>query len=259
MKMSNDFLKNRRKKIIVPCDIETFRNLNISSLLISGAYKDTAYIITLEREDLQKAFNRYFPSYSYIYYYDGELLEQNLKAEIIDLWNTYCEQNQHNWGRWLIALRSEYSPIENVDGIEELTVEHIGQEKDTFTPSGEEKNTTTPSGKTKTTNTIATSPEDNNVFYNQGKTVNESEFENYKNESVTSFTNRKNENVKEYINRKDITTNIRHGNIGITKSSELVSDEIALRKFNFLEMIVQNFLNQYFSITINGGCDDWQL
>lgn len=298
MENNNPFIDENYKIMhyILPC------NNTIMMSMYNGVLTDielstptiSTTTVTISKNDMIKYWKKHVPVYHYHYFTrkveDWNLEEIVLKDEIRSLWMEYVSNNKTNWEKWLYALTSEFSPIENVDEYSEKTlsyrgteenrkeyegkevdeVSYNGQQKNELVHSGTETNTTTPTGSSKTTTTNANSPEDNNTFYNTEKSETVNTFTNMQTENKTEFTNRKDTNTqsfndrndvheKEFLNRYDKDTKSfndredvevirRHGNIGVTKSSELVLDYLKLYHFNLTEMIILDFLNKYFSI-----------
>ena len=117
------------------------------------------------------------------------------------------------------------------------------------------------------TQTTQISPEGGSSFTNQSKITTESEkrsasnettFTNYKEKNTESFTNYKTNVTEGYSNdyvdklekafndRQTVTEEIKHGNLGVTTSQQMIESEVSLRlKNNFYEMIFDDFVKMY--------------
>lgn len=152
------------------------------------------------------------------------------------------------------------------EGSETSKTSFKGSEKDELTKEGSEKSTfKTPStGYTDSVENL-TSPENDSNYVGLNKQISKTESRN--DESENSFTNRKDTNTKTYTNRedetelsfegrtdtnektftdrKDKTTIERNGNIGVSESSALLKNEIALRLDSaFYPMIFTKFIRE---------------
>lgn len=188
----------------------------------------------------------------------------------------FFSTNKHNFDRIWISLNMDYSPIDNYDRHEYINNEYDSlmtntdskkiKEHTEFTPTGSEVTTIAFAGGEKTKNTTDTnqtiteeiSAENSGSYQPDKKTTTSPE----ETTSETTFQNRKDESQLSYQNRKDDTTTIReildgdskdkhsgndyttiwaHGNVGVKETSEIVKNEIELRKFNFYSYIAELF------------------
>lgn len=186
--------------------------------------------------------------------YDGLLIEYN-PVENYDKHST---------------ITTEYKGSEK----DELT--KAGSEKDELTRTGSEKTENSYTGKERNTVTnpadgynditsTAVAPEDSESYFNKEKTtshidhredISEMEYENRKDTSETSFTDRKDTQETSFINRKDTNektfqdredevNEYTHGNIGVSESSEILSNEIQMRLANsFYPLIFTKFFKE---------------
>lgn len=160
----------------------------------------------------------------------------NAQLKFEALWSIWKNQNQDNWNRMYDAIVAEYSPIENVD-------EYIDAHTETVEMHKGSKTTSTPGVKTTTIETPRAEVENKQYIYggNDGNTGAPDA------RSVSKGINGTNRvEVEQVGNNITATTDIdsqtfdknvsianpyhRHGNIGVTKSTELVESEIALRE-----------------------------
>lgn len=124
-------------------------------------------------------------------------------------WNRFVRIHTHDFERMYTALTAEYSPIENYDKYSE-----IKNEGTTGANSNEPFTTRTYQVSDDTVNKSG-----DNAFIPQTKVSTEGK---------TDTSNTMNEHT--------------HGNIGVTKSSDMVRDEIALRtQYNLIESICRMY------------------
>lgn len=152
----------------------------------------------------------------------------------------YMLSKKHEYNRILNAIYSNYSPIENVD---EYTTE-------TTEKRGTVGNVSNGSFTTGERDAIAT---DNNVTSTGYVSVfdNANDVQNNRNVASggttthsNSATDTSNASNTETYNTDDTLTRRRHGNIGVTKSTELANDEIMFRlNVNFYDVVVFGYVN----------------
>lgn len=202
-----------------------------------------------------------------------EMMFKALTEEYNPIWNVdgteSIEYTKTNTGSQDIDTTRSGNMTDNVS--------FVGSEKDTNTIDGAKTTETTYSGEESNVRTgsqnngVATMdstsylPSDNSDFDNLTDTLNytnrqdttEESFSNdYKNENTKSFTNRADNrtvtynSLKEEQDRTDDLeehyeeTKTRGGNIGVTKSQELVESELKLRQgLSFLEIVARDIAN----------------
>lgn len=158
-----------------------------------------------------------------------------------------------------------------VDGQKEIDSSMTGSKENVLAITGSKKETMKElpdnSNKYSDTQTTQISPEGGSTFANQTKVTNETEkrsasnetaFTNYKETNTETFNNYKT-SVKEgysnnyadkleksFTDRKTVTEEVKHGNLGVTTSQQMISSELELRlKNNFYEMIFDDFVKMY--------------
>ena len=190
--------------------------------------------------------------------------------------------NERNFERILLAVMAEYSPIENYDRTEEHTIIRSGNETENGTNQNNRNENNQTSGtedSSGTENTSGTSysssvtstdgsetdqraADNSESFRNTTKKISEAESSGTDNSSTSasgsssnsgSFSNtgymNGTENGRFQTDRnksENETESIRaHGNIGTTRNSEMVLDEIELRKYNIYEDIASRFADKF--------------
>lgn len=158
-----------------------------------------------------------------------------------------------------------------VDGQKEIDSSITGSRENVHSITGSKKDTMKElpdnNNNYSDTQTTQISPEGGSTYTNQSKITTETEkrsasnettFTNYKETDTETFNNYKT-SVKEgysnnyadkleksFTDRKTITEEVKHGNLGVTTSQQMISSEIELRlKNNFYEMIFYDFVKMY--------------
>lgn len=184
--------------------------------------------------------------------------------------HNWFDSNYHNFERILLAINADYSPIENYDRTEEHIITREGNETESGnnqtnrnetnrTDTNESTNSTMNSTSVTSTDGSETdqrAADNSESFRNTNKRLSEADSSGSDTSASTvtglnttsatltggdsgSFqTGReRNENETERIHA--------HGNIGTTRNSEMVFDEIELRKYNIYEDIVSRFADKF--------------
>lgn len=184
--------------------------------------------------------------------------------------HNWFDSNYHNFERILLAINADYSPIENYDRTEEHIISRSGNESESGsnrTDRSEQNQTNANESSNSSMNATSVTSTDGSEtdqraadnsesFRNTNKRISEADSSGSDSSSSTitginttvanlsgndsgSFqTGReRNENETEQIRA--------HGNIGTTRNSEMVFDEIELRKYNIYEDIVSRFADKF--------------
>lgn len=130
----------------------------------------------------------------------------------------YSTSRKIEWGRMLDVLAEKYNPLHNFDRNEEYTDNETGN------------NTSTNSNTTTGTTTEQTTGFNSETFVDQGK------------QDISGNTN--------YTGNSNATRQLTHkarlyGNIGVTKSQEMLRDELEVRKTDFYNIIVEEIKNRF--------------
>lgn len=192
--------------------------------------------------------------------------------------HNWFDSNYHNFERILLAINADYSPIENYDRTEEHTRTQTGNESESGSNQSNRnetnrtdsngtmnERTTGSSNSTSTTSTEGSetdqrAADNSESFRNTNKRISEADSTGTDSGSTSATTNGSNTNLTNAtLNGTDFgsfqtgrdrseneSISIRaHGNIGTTKNSEMVFDEIELRKYNIYEDIVSRFADKF--------------
>lgn len=133
---------------------------------------------------------------------------------------------QPTFERWITALQIEYNPLENYDRMEHWT------DTDDSTTTGNASGNT--SGTTKNVNTNKVSAYDATDFSNKDQALTEGT------DKGTSSSNSKSvfDDDKEHDGRI-------HGNIGVTTSQQMLTQELNMGYWNIYEKITDLFLTEF--------------
>lgn len=136
---------------------------------------------------------------------------------IVDaLVRTCVRSNAYKWEKLYKTTLLVYNPIWNVDGTE--TEEHeIGERK-----------TTNNYDKSKSTGTSSQVPDDMTVEKEVAKNVSEMDAR---------------EDVTTEAEAFDKITRTRSGNIGVTKTQDMISDERDIAAFNYIDVVIKDVIN----------------
>ena len=129
----------------------------------------------------------------------------------------WCKKWEFTFEKWYAAINEEYNPLWNVDA-------HVST-SDNRSEAGSDSGQTGASGE----NTHLNAAYDSETFKNAEKDVNSAS-----GSSSSSFSKTDNNKHEEY----------RRGNIGVTKSQDLLRDEINIRTWNLYSHIADIFCNE---------------
>ena len=137
----------------------------------------------------------------------------------------------------------KYSPIENTEKFEDVTVSYEGSEEYAKNNSGTtEKNGT----HTNARNGIVTTSEKVTAFDSVSQQPNSETDTNYNNltdtETFSKFGDTsisESSESKSFTNRKDKTTIHTHGNIGVTSNQQMLKEERQIAMFNYYDKVME--------------------
>lgn len=154
-------------------------------------------------------------------------------------WDYYLERNKENLSRMLEALFADYDPLANYD------MQESGSDGD-----AEDKTHNTPKGRTHTDITpYATGINSSGDGAKQGKQTSETYFTDNAEAELShdhnkSITDNDGSSVSGFWKTHEHFFK-RHGNIGVTTSSQMISGELELRIVDLIRDFVQRFFDQY--------------
>lgn len=208
-----------------------------------GLFPPNSYIDeAILEEDWFKGLKKYFNDIIYEYYYDRTVFDNmkfprnsevttynNLRKSIAIMINTkaYTYSNLYN------STILEFNPLWNVDGTVETVRELKQTGTDTFAHTGSD--TSTNSGSDITTD--GRTAYDTDSFLNTEKSALQ---HGMSNETEYDSSNQETRNLKD----NETITVTRQGNIGVTKSTELLEDYRKLVEFDLWKYITHDIVNQ---------------
>jgi len=229
--------------IMTPPEPPTTNDYRVFDILQESGIADTDNILQItvdgdEIVDFDTVYNLWTKRQDYVYS-QSKLNHFYLHGVEIDggyifaEWSYFISRNGENLVRMIAALYSDYNPINNYDMIEKSV---DGETLDEIE--------TTPSGKT-ITKSYAAGLNSSGDGALTGK--NETSFENAK--STTSPKNTKSVTLdsETLANVHKATQHIltRSGNIGVTTSAQMITQEIELRVIDLIDDFVKRFFDMY--------------
>lgn len=147
--------------------------------------------------------------------------------------NLYNEYMTPNLNKAIIALTAEYNPLNNYEGKTEI-IQDYGQQTQNFIKGQESiKNTN---------NAVTDNTEDYVTSYDSSTFSPSSKNKNDYGERISTTENgtRTDTNtINSYTNK---VTEIKAGNMGVTTSQQMITEEISLRLKNIYDMYIDNFV-----------------
>ena len=181
--------------------------------------------------------------YGYMLFETPEITVEKARQDLKNVYDMWVRLNGEEYLRIYNVMRSEYNPIENYDRMEEGSTE-TARHKGSRTSQNVDI-TNTPTVTTKTTEKVNAS--DGGVVESM-----ETETANTSGNTVTSGSADTNytetRDISDTVFDRDVETfNGRrtHGNIGVTTTQTLISEEINLRLLGFIETIMSQFVEKF--------------
>ncbi len=160
--------------------------------------------------------------------------------------HNWFQTNYHNFERILLAINADYSPIENYDRTEERSINRLtrdnehGSSNRSNSSSLQSSTSSTTSGET----TTQRAADNSETFKNVSKDI--SSGSSSGSDSSSGNITEVESNTRAGSGSEDVSETLRaHGNIGTTRNSEMVLDEIELRKYNIYEDIAARFEDKF--------------
>lgn len=172
------------------------------------------------------------------HYQNAQTQEEIAGGYIFAEWGNFIARNGENLKRMIDALYAEYNPINNYDMVEQGA-----------TGTKQDKHRTTPHGKiTNTSSAYQTGVNSTGDGTLTGKTVTETEYTNADSETEydNTMTIKNNDDVAETgYHRGEQHYLKRSGNIGVTTSAQMISQELQLRVVDLIADFVKRFFDTY--------------
>lgn len=181
--------------------------------------------------------------YNHMLFETPETELENAKSELKKVYDMWVRLNGEDFLRIYNAMRSEYSPLENYDRLEEGSTE-TARHKGSRTSQNVDI-TNTPTVTTKTTEKVNAS--DGGIVESmETETANTSGNTRTQGTADTNYTETR--DISGSVYDRDVETfNGRrtHGNIGVVTTQTLITEEINLRLLGFIETIVAQFVEKF--------------
>ena len=181
--------------------------------------------------------------YGHMLFETPEITVEKARQDLKNVYDMWVRLNGEEYLRIYNVMRSEYNPLENYDRMEEGATE-TARHKGSRTSQNVDI-TNTPSVVTKTTEKVNAS--DGGVVESM-----ETETANTGGNTITSGSAETNysetRDISDTLYDRDVETfNGRrtHGNIGITTTQTLITEEVNLRLLGFIETIIAQFVEKF--------------
>lgn len=167
-----------------------------------------------------------------LYYGSWETLDRTSEdfKHTFDLYNEYMTPNLN---KAISALTAEYNPLNNYEGKTEI-IQDYGEQTQNFI-KGQESITNTNNAVTDNTEDYVTSY-DSNIFSPSSKNKNDY---GERISTTENGTRTDTNTINSYTNK---VTEIKEGNMGVTTSQQMITEEINLRLKNIYDMYINNFV-----------------
>ena len=181
--------------------------------------------------------------YGHMLFETPEITPEKARQDFKNVYDMWVRLNGEEYLRIYNVMRSEYNPLENYDRMEEGSTE-TARHKGSRTSQNVDI-TNTPTVITKTTEKVNAS--DGGVVESM-----ETETANTSGNTVTSGSADTNytetRDISDSVYDRDVETfkgRRTHGNIGITTTQTLISEEVNLRLLGFIETIIAQFVEKF--------------
>ena len=211
-------------------------------------------LTTAQKQDfgIKKNNNILIDSATVLSFFDIKYGEFTMPKTLYNSWVLYKTTTITDLIRAYDAFYAEYNPIDNYDGIEEVT--HLEKHGKVSTTSDGSSTETSTANNINTVNSVA--PFDSSDMANNDKSVNSGSSEN-----VISSDNSETTEYEETTLGTDIAHDItkdtirKHGNIGVTMTQQMIREEIELRFKPVLIEYLTRFVYEYgYLYKPMGGC-----
>lgn len=178
--------------------------------------------------------------------------------ELYKLWINYSNIHDKDFAKAYKAWTATYDPLENYNGTEtNIYLNQHGGTTDTTTHGKVTTNATGVGGVT-TTNKVTTY--DDTEFRNDSKTTQEGTTTSTDSGTTSVATTHTPatltvDSVEYSADEITAEQKNRHGNLGVTSSQKMLTEEVQLRLRPLIEMYVDEFVSQYCYYVSEGGID----
>ena len=181
--------------------------------------------------------------YGHMLFETPEITVEKARQDFKNVYDMWVRLNGEEYLRIYNVMRSEYNPLENYDRMEEGSTE-TARHKGSRTSQNVDI-TNTPTVRTKTTEKVNAS--DGGVVESmETETANTSGNTVTSGSAETNFTETR--DISDSVYDRDVETfkgRRTHGNIGITTTQTLITEEVNLRLLGFIETIMSQFVEKF--------------
>lgn len=178
-------------------------------------------------------------------------------SEVLMQIHSVIFRKAYKWKNLFDTMNFEYNPLWNVDGTEKTTYSQFEKDDDipqkTTTESIGVKKRTDTYGAESVTATNSNVPVDNTTYYDTQKQENSSlSHEDVHTDDATATTTTVNSYIDKHIEKEHTVTIERSGNIGVTKTTELIDSQRDIVNFDFYEIVFKDIVDE---ICVSGWGD----
>lgn len=192
--------------------------------------------------DIKKNNNVLIDSATALSFFDIKYGEFTMPKKLYNSWILYKNTTITDLIRAYDAFYAEYNPIDNYDGVEEVT--HLEKHGTVSKTSGGSSTETSTANNINTINSVA--PFDSADMTNNDKSVNSGSSENVisnDNTETTEYTDTSLGTETAHDITKD--TIRKHGNLGVTMTQQMIREEIELRFKPVIIEYLTRFVYEY--------------
>lgn len=201
-------------------------------------------LTTAQKQDfgIKKNNNILIDSATVLSFFDIKYGEFTMPKTLYNSWVLYKTTTIADLIRAYDAFYAEYNPIDNYDGVEEIT--HLEKHGTVSKTSGGSSTETSTANNINTINSVA--PFDSNDLANNDKSVNSGSSETAISND-NSETTEYNDTTLGTETAHDITKDTirKHGNIGVTMTQQMIKEEIELRFKPVIIEYLTRFVYEY--------------
>ena len=214
------------------------------------------YDVTIEGDTVTLVSASEFKQYLKRYYdFNFLTITTTPLQELLEYWQEFCTRTQSSYTRAYLALTEEYNPLHNYDKHSVITTEtdeHTDTEKTpeyTITETNKIPLIKTENSGVQSSQTDKSYPyDDNSTGVVKAKTDNEVGQSNTQTlaHDIVNETETEAHNIEtEYGEQKVTVTEDTEGNIGVTTSATMATEELQLRRNNIIDYIMEGFVKDY--------------
>ena len=226
-------------------------NINITTTVKdSDGTENTVTLAHYSFDTIISEMLEHYAEWQYtMYYIDSRYNSHNNPiADFTSKWLDYKNENMGNWQRICVAYNMDYNPIHNYDRVEDGTTNNndtVGSSNNS-TNTFEQLNDATTTHDYNPNSTDGISTEYYSTTYDDTTNPKLTGKNNMKGIERTTTNNGTTQTTYANTANTEQSSNGTHhlevrGNIGVTTTQQMIESEMNLRKFNFLQYIIDGF------------------